>query len=181
MGERFSTMPPHSSMPHSIPPGVRRRDRGARIGSQGRTSINKSSEDDPYGAGFDGDVSRHVVEKPSRVNRGSERFDEYIGPVDVIPGEQLLVIAELRGVIVNGKFVPQPTKTPEHTRVLVAKARIGLNREGFFEVKAAGNLLRMRVGDDATGTLQKVSMKTPSYDPERLVVEYKNSLVIASA
>lgn len=179
---RFSTMPSHRLMPYSIPPNIRGEKRLVEVG-QSRFIDRKPAGNDPYDAGFNGDGSRHVVKKPSRVNRGPKPFDEYIGPVDVVEGERLgdklFVTAQLRGVIINGEFVPQPAKTPKDPLVLAAKARIGL-QEGFFAVLADGNLLRMRVGN-AAGPLQEVSVKMPSYDPNKLVVEYRNSLVIASA
>lgn len=172
---RLRTMPPHSSMPHSIP-----RIRGGNGHWPVRPQIGIKPVDDPYGAGFHDNASRYIVSKPLIVNHRPKYFDGYIGPVDVIPGEPLFVIAQLRGVIINGEFVPQPVKTPTDALVFAARARIGLNQEGFFAVSAARGLLSMQVVS-AAGLLQKVSVKMPPYDPSQLVVEYRNSLIIASA
>lgn len=159
---RISTMPSHNLMPRSIP---------RRMGLNRCRIVHQR---------VDGDVSRHTVKNPSGVKHEPKHFNEYIGPVDVIPGEPLLVIAELRGVIAIKEFVPQPAKTPEDTLVLAAKARIGLNQEGFFAVLAGSHSLRMRVGNTG-GLLQEVTVEMPPYDPNKLVAEYKNSLIIASA
>lgn len=175
--ERFSTMPPLNRL-HSIPPGIRGRHRSLPVPHQ----IYRKP-DDLYGAGFDDDVSRHVVTDPSRVNHRSKPFDKYISFVevmaDVTPGKPLSVIAQLRGVTVNGEFVPQPVRTPRYALVLVAKATID-SQEGFFAVSAGGRILKMRVGD-AAGSLQEVSVKMPSYNPKELVVKYNDGFVIASA
>lgn len=125
----FSTMPPHNLMSHSIP-HIGKRD--------GRLHASRSDR------------------KPAGVPHAPRHFDQYIGPVDVMPGNPSLIIAELRGVIVTGEFVPQPAKTPEDTLVLAANARIGLSQEGFIAVSAGSDLLKMRVGD-AGGLLQEVS------------------------
>jgi len=148
---RISTMPSHNLMPRSIP---------RRMGLNRCRIVHQR-------------IDAGVKHEP-------KHFDEYIGPVDVIPGEPLLVIAELRGVIVIEEFVPQPAKTPEDTLVLAAKARIGLNQEGFFAVLAGSHSLRMRVVNTG-GLLQEVSVEMPPYDPKKLVAEYKNSLIIASS
>lgn len=188
-------MPPHRLMPHSIPrtngnvgyrpnrsiqhdpSTIRRMDRHWPISYQNGRG---SSQGDPYGAGFNGDVSRHAVNNPVGVKHEPKHFNEYIGPVDVIPGEPLLVIAELRGIIVTGEFVSQPAKTQEDTLILAAKARIGLNQEGFLAVWAGSCSLIMRVGNTG-GLLQEVRVEMPPYDPKNLVVEYRKGLVIASA
>ena len=125
-------------------------------------------------------MSRHVVNKPSRVNRGSKPFYEYIAYVEVIPGEPLYVIAQLRGATIYEEFYPHPAQTLEDTLVLAAKARIG-NQEGFFAVLAGGNLLRMRVGNTG-GLLQEVGVEEmPPYDPHKLAVTFRNGLIIVSA
>lgn len=157
LSSRFSSMPPHARMPHGIPPPRKGDNHQAVIHWNGRKpSIN------PHQAAY----------KP-------KPFDEYISHVDVIPGNPTFVIAELREVTVNGEFILQPAKTPEDPLIFAAKARIGLNQEGFVVVKA-GSFLIMRVGD-AAGPLQEKRVEMPSYDPSRLVVEYNNNLIIVSA
>ncbi len=173
---RFRTMPPHRLMPYSIPPYIRA---GRKPGEAQSGSIVRQSADDPYGAGFHGDVLKHVVKKPLSVNGRSKFVDEYIGYVDVIPGEQLFVIAQLSRVIIEGGFIHQPAKGPTDSLVLTAKAKIGLNQEGFFAILTGDKILKMRVGD-AAGLRQEVRVNMPSYNPNSLVVEYRNSLVIVS-
>ncbi len=168
-------MPPHSLMPSSIPPDIRagRRPREAQI---------RQSADDPYGAaGFHGDGLKHVVKKPLRVNGGSAFVNEYIDCVDVIPGEPLFVIAQLKRLTIEEGFVRQSAKTPPtDLLVFTAKARIGLNQAGSCTVSADVKQLRIRIGD-AGGRLRTVSVKMPPYDPNKLAIEYRNNLIIVSA
>lgn len=157
--QRFSTMPPHKLMPHGIP----------RMGLNGHRMVHQRI-----------DRKSHAVQNPSGIKHEPKHFfDEYIGSVDVIPGVPLFVIAEVRGVDVIEQFVSRPAKTPEDVLVLVARARINLNQEGFFAVLAGSHSLRMRVGDTG-GLLQEVSVEMPPYNPRKLVAEYRNSLIIAA-
>lgn len=182
-------MPPHGKMPHGIPPRIRAGNRlevGLLRTGQDK-SVGRKSADDPYGTGFNGDISKHVVsghkakqssgtkDEPSR---GSKRFHEYIGPVDVVPGEPLLVIAQTRGFTINEEFVRQPAQIPVGSLVYAAKAKIGL-LEGFFAVSTGSKSLEMRVGD-VGGCLQKESVQTPSYNPDELVLSHNNNLIIIS-
>lgn len=173
MKERISAMSPHSSMPRSIP-------RVNRRPMVHQPTQKKSADDDPYGAGYKGNVSGHRVEKPSGAEQDPKRLDGHFGFVDVIPGEPLYVTAELKGVIITGAFVPRSSGTSRAVRVLVAEARIGLSQKGFFAVSAGSNWLRMRVGD-AGGLFQEVRVETPSYNPNKLVVNCLNNLFTASA
>lgn len=158
---RFSSMPSHDLMPYGIPrirQGIRSR---TVTYENGRKPLNNSHNQATY--------------KP-------KPFDRYISHLEVIPGEQrdpLLIIAELRGVSVNEKFVLQPAKTPKDPLIFAAEAIIGLTQEGFVAVEADNNSLSMRVGD-ATGPLQEQRVEMPPYNPRRLVVECRNNLIIAS-
>lgn len=156
--KRFSSMPPHRLMPHGIP-GIRTENRYPTvIHSNGRKLPNNPHSQETY--------------KP-------KSFNEYISHIDVIPGDPIFVIAELRGVVLYEDFVLQPVKTPENPLIFAAEARIGLTQEGFVAVKAGNRFLSMRVGN-AVGLLQEQRVEIPLYDPRRLVVKYKNNLIIAS-
>lgn len=155
---RFSSMTPHYLMPHGIP--------DIRKGIRNRTVIHSND--------------RKPTNNPhSQATYKPEAFDEYISHVDVVPGNPIFVIAELRGVVPYEKFILQPAKTPKDPLIFAAKARIGLTQEGFVAVEADNNSLSIRVGD-ATGPLQEQRVEMPPYNPRELVVEYRKCLVIAS-
>lgn len=184
MKERLrSSMPSHRLMPHGILRIGRKDEHRPNFSHRiTRQPARQSSADDPYHAGFKDGVSGHTVIKPSGVNH---RPWEYICFAEAVPGEKpgkLFVTAQLREVTPTEKFVSQSVKRPGGPLLFTARARIGLNQEGFFTIVADGRTVIMRVGN-AAGPLQEVSVtdNMPSYDPTQLVVEYRNSLIIASA